>query len=87
MTLAVWDHFALEIFGVVENGFAILVGQRPFVLMHKPNESFSEAHELLHFLVEFRVHISNITNSLIRRGAGKSPSGVLAPPARVPVSH
>ena len=55
MLLAVWDHFAIEIFGIVENGFTFLVGQRPIVLASKSNESFANAHELLDFLSELRI--------------------------------
>src|SRR6185295_12207843 len=55
MRLAVRDHFPLQIFGIVENGFAFLVGQRSIVLASKSNESFAHAHELLDFLSEVLV--------------------------------
>lgn len=78
MRLAVRDHFPFEIFGIVENGFAIITGQRPIVLASKSNESFAYAHEFLDFLSELPIlefHAGDATRYNRRLLAEENPTG------------
>ena len=48
MSRTVRHDFTLEIFDVVQNRIAVIIGQCPMILMRKPDESFRDAHEFSH---------------------------------------
>ena len=54
--LAVRGYSASEILGIVENGFAFLVGQSPIIVANHSTESIAVAQELLNFLSYVRFH-------------------------------
>ena len=49
MCRAVGRDFTLEIFDVIQDRIAVVIGQRPMILVCKPDESFRHAHEFSYF--------------------------------------